>query len=222
MGFYFASQESWSLSEGYTPTITAREYVDALTDAQETLIGVWGWRCRLPAQFIADAEPEAAIKLLEEVVRRAPSHEHARCLLGLAHLVRGDDGSAVRHLEVAFDVAQRKLRSASALGEALRRQCQAALMRLLLLRLRIKVGRVDAAKALLEDGHVQPRAGRALGKGDVRPARAARHRGRTDHHHHVRRAAPALHGPRGDVLDPESTGPFPGEDRRPVTSRMPA
>ncbi len=34
--------------------------------------------------------------------------EHARCLLGLAHLVRGHGGSAVRHLEVAFGVAQRK------------------------------------------------------------------------------------------------------------------
>jgi hypothetical protein len=156
MGFYFASQETWMLGGECTPTITAREYVAGLTDAQGALSGVWGSRCprcRLAARFIASGQPEIAIKALRETVRRAPSHEQARCLLALAHLVRGDDRPAIRHLEIAFDVARRKLTSASVLGEALRRQCEAALLRLLLLRLRIKVGRLDAAKALLEDGH---------------------------------------------------------------------
>jgi len=156
MGFYFASSETWTLWGEYAPTITAREYVSGLTDAQDALIGAWGARCRrccLAACLIADGQPELAIEALREIVRRTPSHDHAHCLLGLAHLVRGDEERAIRHVEIAFDVARRKLTSARVLGEALRRQGEAALLRLLLLRLRIKVGRLDAARALLEDGH---------------------------------------------------------------------
>jgi hypothetical protein len=156
MGFYFASQQRSTLSEGYAPTITAREYVDALTDAQEALIGAWGFRCRpcrVAARCIADAQPELAIDALRRIVRQAPGHGHAHWLLGLACLVRGNDLAAIRHVELAFDLARRQLTSAGILGQALRRQCEAALLRLLLLRLRIKVGRLDAARALLEDGY---------------------------------------------------------------------
>jgi tetratricopeptide (TPR) repeat protein len=156
MGFYFASPEISTLGGEYAPTITAREYVSGLTNAQGALIGVWGARCRrcrLAACLIANGRPERAIEALRAIVRRTPSHDHAHCLLGLAHLVRGDEQRAIRHLEIAFDVAQRKLTSASVLGEALRRQSEAALLRLLLLRLRVRLGRLDAARALLEDGH---------------------------------------------------------------------
>jgi len=159
MGFYFASPETCTLSGEYAPTITAREYVSGLADAQDALIGAWGARCRqccLAACLIADGQPELAIEALRKIIRRAPSHDHAHSLLGLAHLVCGDEQRAIRHVEIAFDVAQRKLTSTSVLGEALRRQGEAALLRLLLLRLRIKVGRLDAARALLEDGHGVP------------------------------------------------------------------
>jgi hypothetical protein len=159
MGFYFASPHRGIARGGYVPTVTAQEYLVALRDAQETLPGTWGarcGRCRVAAGWIAQAQPTVAIRALTEVVQQTPGHTHAHCLLGLAHLVCGDDGAAVRHVEIAFDVAQRKLTSASVLGETLRRQCEMALIRLLLRRLRIKVGRLEAAKALLEEGHAVP------------------------------------------------------------------
>ena len=155
MGFYFASRPVRALTGGYVPTITPREYVSGLADAQEALNGSWGSRCRRchPAVLsLAAGKAEAAIKGLQGIVDRHPRHDHAHCLLGLAHLVLNEPEPAIRHIEIAFDVAQRRVTSASVLTEVLRRQCEASLLRLLLLRLRIRLGRTRAAWALLEEG----------------------------------------------------------------------
>lgn len=159
MGFYFASSHRGIAPGAYVPTVTAQEYLGALRDAQTALLGAWGSRCprcRAAAGWIARARPHVAVRALTEVVRQTPGHSHAHGLLGLAHLAGGDEGSALRHIELAFDMAQRRLTSATVLGEALRRHCELALLRLLLLRVRIKAGRAEAARALLEDGHALP------------------------------------------------------------------
>jgi hypothetical protein len=155
MGFYFASHRSWRLCEGYTPTITAREYVLALTEAYRAVAGAWGSHCgpcRQGARLLGEGRADRAVDALHDQVARNPGHESARHLLGLAHLARGDVQAAGPHLELAFDVAQRRLASTEILGEALRQQTEMALLRLLLLSVRIRRGQSRAARALLEDG----------------------------------------------------------------------
>jgi hypothetical protein len=176
MGFYFACLHPGTDGDPCAPTITAREYLAAMGDAQEALRGAWGrrcGRCRVPAGSIARGQPDVALHALTEVVRQTPGHAHAHCLLALVHLVRGEEALAVRHVELAFDLAQRRLAAARTLSEALRRQSELALIRMLLLRLRIKVGRADPAWSLLEEGRVPPRARRQDRAGGAGPGWSA-------------------------------------------------
>jgi hypothetical protein len=104
-----------------SPSITAREYVSALAAATD-LLRDSGCGC-----------------------------EDAHRLLGLAHLAGGRVRSAVKHLEIALDLARRDARGALGMTEALRLQCEAARLRLVLIRLYVRLGDVRLARALARE-----------------------------------------------------------------------
>lgn len=154
MGFYFASEQARALTEGYAPTITPGEYasrfhsVIALVAEKEPR-----WRrCRLGLRYLATGLPEAAIEVFSGVVRRHPSDEHAHRLLGVTYLHESNFEAAVKHLEIALGLVRREAGGSIDLGEALRLQCEAALLRLVLVRLYMKVGRVQAVRRLVREG----------------------------------------------------------------------
>jgi hypothetical protein len=94
-------------------------------------------------------EPEAA--LLREQVRRRPEDERAQRLLGLVHLARGQIGPAVRHLEIALRLVRGHARRAVGLTDALQRQHEAAVLRLVLMRLHLRLGNAQRAASLAQE-----------------------------------------------------------------------
>jgi hypothetical protein len=85
-------------------------------------------------------------------VRRHPSDEHAYRLLGLAHLTWGNDRLAVTHLEIALGLLRRRAVHAMSLHDGLRAQCEAALLRIVLIRLHSRLGEIQAARRLVREG----------------------------------------------------------------------
>jgi hypothetical protein len=98
-----------------------------------------------------DGLEETETALLREQVRRRPEDETAHRLLGLGHLAHGRIGPAVRHLEIALRLVRGHARHAVGLTDALQRQCEAAVLRLVLLRLHVRLGNVNRASALAQE-----------------------------------------------------------------------
>lgn len=86
-----------------------------------------------------------------EQVRRRPEDETAHRLLGLVHLARGQMAPAVSHLEIALSLVRGHARRAMGLTDALQRQCEAAGLRLVLLRLHMRLGNAGRARSLAQE-----------------------------------------------------------------------
>jgi hypothetical protein len=150
MGLYFgrAPGTTW---EDISPSITAREYVSALAAATD-LLGEPGRDSGRPGSHHLGAWLHApGIADLSERIRRRPGDEDAHRLLGLSHLAADRVRPAVKHLEIALRLARRDARGALGMTEALRLHCEAARLRLVLLRLYMKVGDVRRARALARE-----------------------------------------------------------------------
>jgi hypothetical protein len=134
-------------------SITWCEYMAALSTACDQ-----GNRVRAgvnpgsPAWTRAGSGPDGTeTVLLSERVRRRPDDETAHRLLGLVHLAHGQVGPAVRHLEIALRLVRGHARHAVGLADALQRQCEAAVLRLVLLRLHMRLGHNTRASALAQE-----------------------------------------------------------------------
>jgi Flp pilus assembly protein TadD len=155
MGLFFARTRRTPWDEP-SASITWREYVAALSEATDP-----GDRGHGPGRVVPSAQPylgvrpeETALAVLSEQVRRKPEDETAHRLLGLTHLARGRIGPAVRHLEIAFRLVRRRAQRAVGLTDALQLQCEAATLRLVLIRLYMRLGRVDRACSLAQEAQV--------------------------------------------------------------------
>ncbi len=155
MGFFFGADEERTLGEELRPTITAGEYRSAMAGVLEALMEGPAGQCHTcGAGFRALAAGLAgrATMVFSAHVRRYPSDEHAYRLLGLAHLSWGNDRLAVKHLETALGLLRRKAAQAMGLREILRLQCEAALLRTMLIRLHSRQGEVQVARGLVREG----------------------------------------------------------------------
>jgi hypothetical protein len=132
MGFYFGRATETARGD-VSPSITPREYVSALAAATDLLRdpgpSVHGGSRRLEARL--DAE----------------SHR----LVGLSHLAGGRVGLAARHLEIALGLVRRVMPRALGMTEALRLQCEAARLSLVLVRLYVRLGEIRQAHALARE-----------------------------------------------------------------------
>ncbi|MBI3454283.1 MAG: hypothetical protein HY002_00655 [Candidatus Rokubacteria bacterium] len=140
--------------EDWSPTITAREYVSAL----DTSLGALGegrvrarYKYPLGLRYLATGLPGPAALVFSELVQRYPTDEHARRLLGIAYLSWGQLEPAVKHLEIALALLRRKAAGAVGFAETLRFQCEAALLRFVLVRLHMRLGEVEAAQWLVKE-----------------------------------------------------------------------
>lgn len=155
MGFCFASDRTRALTEDYAPTITPGEYASELSGVMAMLAERREprcHRCQLGLRYLATGLPDAAIGVFSSVLRRHPSDEHAHRLLGVTFLYRGDIEPAVTHLELALGLVRRNAAGAIGLGEMLRLRCEAALLRVVLVRLYMKLGQVQAVRRLVREG----------------------------------------------------------------------
>jgi hypothetical protein len=139
--------------EPLNPSITWREYSSAL--ASVTPSGdIRGGTLALGAPMPPDrghGVDETTSAVLAARIRRRPRDPAAHRMLGLAHLAAGRDAAAVRHLETAYRLVGCDARLAVGLPEALRVQCEAALLRLALMGLYTRLGRADRAYSLARE-----------------------------------------------------------------------
>jgi Flp pilus assembly protein TadD len=94
---------------------------------------------------------ETAVTALSEQVRRRPEDETAHRLLGLRQLARGRLEPAIKHLEIALRLVSHHARRAVGLTDALQLQCEAATLRLILIRLYMRLGNVARARSLARE-----------------------------------------------------------------------
>ena len=152
MGLHFPRTPR-AIQEELTASITWCEYVSALhaaTDSGDCI------EARARPDSPARLRPvkgldETETVLLSERVRRRPEDETAHRLLGLAHLARGQIGPAVRHLEIALRLVHTHTRSVVGLTDALQRQGEAAVLRLVLRRLHMRLGNETRAASLAQE-----------------------------------------------------------------------
>jgi hypothetical protein len=150
MGLYFGRAPGTAWGE-ISPSITAREYLSALSAATD-LLGDSGRGPDSPgSDHLGTGLHASALVALADRIRRRPEDEDAHRLLGLSHLAGGQVGPAVRHLEIALCLARRDARGALGMTETLRLQCEAARLRLVLMRLYMRLGDVRAACALARE-----------------------------------------------------------------------
>jgi len=155
VGFFFGADAERALGEDLTPTVTAGEYLEAMTAVVEELTETPRGRCHtcLPGvRALAAGLAGRATLVFSAHVRRHPSDEHAYRLLGLAHLTWGNDRLAVRYLEIALSLLRRRAVHAMSLRGRLRAQCEAALLRIVLIRLHSRRGEIQAARRLAREG----------------------------------------------------------------------
>jgi hypothetical protein len=152
MGRYFPSHLR-RIRGQLQPSVTWGEYRSALAQAT-------GPRDAAPAPDRADGlaplaprrlDP-ASMALLRTRVRDCPMDGAAQRLLGLGHAAEGRPEEAVRHLEVALGLLRLEARRAVGLGEALRLECEAATLRMVLMGLHRRLGNAQRLRALAQVG----------------------------------------------------------------------
>jgi hypothetical protein len=155
VGFFFGADAERALGEDLTPTITAGEYLEAMTDVIQELTESPRDRCHMcipGIRALAAGFAGRATLVFSTHVRRHLSDEHTYRLLGLAHLTWGNDRLAVKHLEIALGLLRRRAVRAISLRDKLRLQCEAALLRTVLIRLYSRLGEVQAVRWLVREG----------------------------------------------------------------------
>jgi hypothetical protein len=153
MGLYFPRTPR-TIRDALSGAVTWREYMSALSAAAE------------PGAFIAAAiHPDSPVlppavhrsdnktepAFLRGQLRRRPRDETVHRRLGLGHLARGQIGPAVGHLEIALRLNRLQARRAVGLTDALRLQCEAATLRLVLMRLYRRLGNEARARSLAQE-----------------------------------------------------------------------
>jgi hypothetical protein len=137
--------------EPLSPSITWREYSSALASVTgNTRDGTLAPGAPVLPQR-GRGRNDTTSAALTERVRRSPWDPAAHRMLGLAHLAAGRDAAALRHLGIAYRLVGCDARHAVGLPEALRVQCEAALLRLALIGLYTRLGRADRAYALAQE-----------------------------------------------------------------------
>ena len=158
MGLHFGSGPDRGLTDDVSPTLTAGEYVSALAGVMAALAERPRGRChscRLGLRYLVAGLPGPATLVFSAHVERYPHDGHAHRLLGLAHLSWGNLRPATKHLEVALGLLRREAAQAGGLGRTLQLQCEAALLRMMLVRLHSRLGQVQMARWLArEDSEV--------------------------------------------------------------------
>ena len=152
MGLYFPRTPRAPRREP-NASVTWCEYMSALSAATDP-----GACIRAHVRPESPARPrsafwrdEAELAFLRAQVGRRPEDETAHRLLGLAHLAHGRIGPAVRHLDMARRLVQGHARRAVGRTDALQRQCEAAVLRLILMRLHMRLGNEDRARSLAQE-----------------------------------------------------------------------
>ena len=152
MGFHFprAGRTAWG---DLSASITWCEYMSALSAATDPGDQGHGQKHTVTAglPYLGVGPNETAVTALSEQVRRRPEDESAHRLLGLTQLARGRIGSAAKHLEIALRLVSHHARRAVGLTDALRLQCEAATLRLMLIRLYMRLGNVARARSLARE-----------------------------------------------------------------------
>lgn len=155
MGFYLRSERSRGLTKDLSPTITPGEYVAALSRVIRALAvspDLERQCYQAGLVYLTTPLPRRAVQVFSDVVRRQPNDQGARRLLGIAHLRQGNPKAAVKHLEIALRLLRCEATARGGLYDALYFQCEAALLRLLLVPLHMRLGRVRAAYFLVKEG----------------------------------------------------------------------
>jgi hypothetical protein len=134
-------------------SITWCEYVSALSTATDPgdLAHGRGHSVTTGLPYMGVGPNETAVTALFEQVCRRPEDETAHRLLGLTQLARGRIGPAVKHLEIALRLVSHHARRAVGLTDALHLQCEAATLRLMLIRLHMRLGNVARARSLARE-----------------------------------------------------------------------
>lgn len=154
MGFFFGADAERALGEDLTPTITAGEYLEAMAAVIAGLTDASGGRChvcRSGVRALSAGLAGRATLVFSAHVHRHPSDVRAYRLLGLAHLAWGNDRLAVKNLEIALGLLRRRAVHVMSLRDRLRLQCEAALLRMLLVRLHCRLGQRHAARWLARE-----------------------------------------------------------------------
>lgn len=154
MGFYFAHERVRELTDDFSPTITAGEYVSAFVTATRTFAApppVACYRYRQGLLHLMEALPERAARVLSDLIRRHPNHQPTHRLLAVAYLRQGNFEGGLKHLEIALGLLEREAAVRESLYQILLFQCERALLRWMLMALYLKVGRTDAARRLVID-----------------------------------------------------------------------
>jgi Flp pilus assembly protein TadD len=152
VGLHFprTGRKAW---DDLTASITWCEYVSALSAVTEPGDQRHGRKQTVTAGLphVGVGPNETAVTALSEQVRRRPEDETAHRLLGLTQLARGRIGPAVKHLEIALRLVSHHARRAVGLTDALHLQCEAATLRLMLIRLHMRLGNVPRARSLARE-----------------------------------------------------------------------
>lgn len=157
MGYYFRCDRDRGLTGDLCPTITAGEYVSAFSSVIRILAGSSERRRHRDQEGLRSlrvASVNHAARVLSDLVLRDPNDQSAHRLLGIARLCQGNLMAAVKHLEIALGLLRREAAIRVNLCDTLRVQCEASLLRLVLVPLYIKVGRHEAAHSLLKEGQM--------------------------------------------------------------------
>jgi len=152
MGLYFPRTPP-PIRQELSASITWCEYMSALSAAIDPVDRRQGpIHPDSPARLrLANGLEQVHAASLGEQIRRRPEDETAHRLLGLVYLGQGQIAPAVRHLEIALSLVRGHVRRAVGLADALQRQCEAAGLRLVLLRLHMRLGNESRASSLAQE-----------------------------------------------------------------------
>ncbi len=154
MGLYLGSSAGRMLPAWVEGTITPGEYRRAMAHVLQTLREPpeLSRRCYQRALSCLQTERFAAAAVcLADLVRREPRNHIAHRLLGIVLLARRHLSGATDHLEITYRLLKRQASVEKTLEGCLRVQCEAALVRYLLIPLYTETGRRRKALAIVAE-----------------------------------------------------------------------
>lgn len=154
MGFYLGSELDRGLTEELGPTITLGEYASTFF----WVIRIFGtgpeqhWaRYRPGCQYLSAGLPGRAVGFFSELVARQPRDQPAHRLLGMAHLCQGNLTVGAKHLGITLELLRHELDGGTTFDNALRIHYEAALLRVALIPLYMRLGRTHEARLLVTE-----------------------------------------------------------------------
>ena len=153
MGFYLPSRQKDDLN----PVVTPREYVLLLRGAIERVVQAPVRSCDGYKHAVAElsaGRSSSAVDAFDCFVHRHPEDPVGHRMLGLAHLGAGHFKLGSAHLILALKILKRDVSVSTPLGESLRLQLEAGLIRLVLLPLCMRLGLRGSVNWLIAEGLV--------------------------------------------------------------------